>query len=469
VTVEDVIWSYETLGTEGHPRYRNAWNRVESIAAVGERGVRITFSEPDRELALIMGLRPILQAAQWQGRDFTDSGIDAIPVSSAPYVIDNFEPGRYVSLRRDPDYWGRDLGFRRGTNVIDEIRLEFFGDGTAMREAFVAGEITTIRESNAADWETNYDFPRVRSGEVVLSEIPHQRPTGMWGFVMNTRSPQFEDWRVREAMIQAFNYEFINQTQNGGLAPRITSYFSNSVLGMQPGEATGRVRELLVPFADHLLPGALEGYEFPVSNGREANRAGIRAAMGLMEAAGYSVEDGVMTGPDGAPFTFEIVLQQGSAENQAIINIYVESLARLGIAPRVTTIDSAQYRERTDAFDFDMTWLARGVSLSPGNEQYLYWGCEMVDVEGSRNLMGVCNPAIDAMVDEMLSAESQDDYRAAVRALDRVLTAGRYVIPIWYSPVSRIAHVRELHYPERLPIYGDWLGFQPDVWWYEAE
>ena len=216
-------------------------------------------------------------------------------------------------------------------------------------------------------------------------------------------------------------------------------------------------------------PARWKGYEFPVSDGREANRAGIRAAMGLMEEAGYRVEDGVMTGPDGAPFTFEIVLQQGSAENQAIINIYVEALARLGITPTVTTIDSAQYRERTDAFDFDMTWFARGVSLSPGNEQYLYWGCEMVDVEGSRNLMGVCNPAIDAMIDEMLTAESQQDYRAAVRALDRVLTAGRYVIPIWYSPVSRIAHVRELHYPERLPIYGDWLGFQPDVWWYEEE
>ncbi|RFU12014.1 ABC transporter substrate-binding protein [Rhodobacteraceae bacterium W635] len=469
VTVEDVIWSYETLGTEGHPRYRNAWTRVESIEAVGDRGVRIAFTEADRELALIMGMRPILKAAQWEGRDFTESGIDAIPVSSAPYVIDDFEPGRYVSLRRDPDYWGRDLPFRRGTNVIDEIRLEFFGDGTAMREAFVAGEITTIRESNAADWETDYDFPRVRSGEVVLSEIPHQRPTGMWGFVMNTRSPQFDDWRVREAMIQAFNYEFINQTQNGGLAPRITSYFSNSVLGMEPGEATGRVRALLEPFADDLLPGTLEGYEFPVSGGREANRAGIRAAMGLMEDAGYTVEDGVMTGPDGQPFTFDILLQQGSAENQAIINIYVEALARLGITPRVTTIDSAQYRERTDAFDFDMTWFARGVSLSPGNEQYLYWGCDMVDTEGSRNLMGVCNPAIDAMIDAMLTADSQDDYRAAVRALDRVLTAGRYVIPIWYSPVSRIAHVRELHYPERLPIYGDWLGFQPDVWWYEAE
>lgn len=469
VTVADVIWSYETLGTEGHPRYLNAWNRVSSIEAVGERGVRISFSEPDRELALIMGMRPILQAAQWEGRDFTESGIDAIPISSAPYVIDDFEAGRFVSLRRNPDYWGADLPFRRGTNVIDEIRLEFFGDGTAMWEAFVAGEITTIRETNAADWETNYDFPRVQSGEVVLSEVPHERPTGMWGFVMNTRSPQFEDWRVREAMIQAFNYEFINQTQNGGLAPRITSYFSNSILGMEPGAAEGRVLELLEPFAGDLLPGALEGYEFPVSDGREANRAGIRAAMGLMEEAGYTVQEGVMTGPDGQPFTFEIVLSQGSAENQAIINIYVESLSRLGITPTVTTIDSAQYRERTDAYDFDMTWFARGVSLSPGNEQYLYWGCDMVDVGGSRNLMGVCNPAIEAMVGEMLTAESQDDYRAAVRALDRVLTSGRYVIPIWYSPVSRIAHVRELQFPETLPIYGDWLGFQPDVWWYEAE
>ena len=467
VTVADVIWSYETLGTEGHPRYLNAWNRVSSIEAVGERGLRISFSEPDRELALIMGMRPILQAAQWEGRDFTESGLDQIPISSAPYVIDDFEAGRFVSLRRNPDYWGADLPFRRGTNVIDEIRLEFFGDGTAMWEAFVAGEITTIRETNAADWETNYDFPRVQSGEVVLSEVPHERPTGMWGFVMNTRSPQFSDWRVREAMIQAFNYEFINQTQNGGLAPRITSYFSNSILGMHPGAAEGRVLELLEPFADDLLPGALEGYTFPVSDGREANRAGIRAAMSLFEQAGYTVENGVMTNPDGQPFTFEIVLGQGSAENQAIINIYVESLARLGITPIVTTIDSAQYRERTDAYDFDMTWFARGVSLSPGNEQYLYWGCDMVDTQGSRNLMGVCNPAIEAMVGEMLTADSQDDYRAAVRGLDRVLTAGRYVIPIWYSPVSRIAHVRELQFPDSLPIYGDWLGFQPDVWWYE--
>jgi len=467
VTVEDVIWSYETLGTVGHPRYLNAWSKVASIEAVGARGIRLTFNEPDRELALIMGLRPILQRAQWQDVEFTESGLDVIPIGSAPYVISDFEAGRFVSLTRNPEYWGRDLGFRRGTNVLDEIRLEFFGDGTAMFEAFIAGEINTIRETNAANWATNYDFPRARSGEIVFSEIPHQRPTGMFGFVMNTRSPQFADWRVREAMIQAFNYEFINLTQNGGEEPRITSYFSNSILSMNPGPAEGRVLELLQPFADDLLPGALEGYSFPVSDGRASNRAGIREALRLMQEAGYSVVDGVMTGPDGQPFSFDIVLQQGSAENQAIINIYTEALERLGIRPNVTTIDGAQYSERVDRFDFDMTYFQRGVSLSPGNEQYLYWGCDMAETEGSRNLMGACNPAIDAMIGEMLTSADQEDYRAAVRALDRVLTSGRYVIPIWYSPISRIAHDRRLRFPERLPIYGDWLGFQPDVWWYE--
>ncbi len=467
VTIEDVIWTYETLGTVGHPRYLNAWSKVASIEAVGERGMRITFNEADRELALIMGLRPILQRAQWQENEFTESGLDVVPIGSAPYVVTDFEAGRFVSLTRNPDYWGRDLGFRRGTNVIDEIRLEFFGDGTAMFEAFIAGEITTIRETNAANWATNYDFPRARSGEVVFSEIPHQRPTGMFGFVMNTRSPQFADWRVREAMIQAFNYEFINQTQNGGEEPRITSYFSNSVLSMEPGPAQGRVLELLQPFAEDLLPGALEGYSFPVSDGREANRAGIREALRLMEEAGYNVVDGVMTTPEGRPYSFDIVLRQGSAENQAIINIYTEALTRLGIAPNVTTIDSAQYGERIDAFDYDMTYFQRGVSLSPGNEQYLYWGCDMAEIEGSRNLMRACNPAIDAMIGEMLTSASQENYRAAVRALDRVLTSGRYVIPIWYSPISRIAHDRRLRYPDTLPIYGDWLGFQPDVWWFE--
>ncbi|KPQ18443.1 MAG: peptide/nickel transport system substrate-binding protein [Rhodobacteraceae bacterium HLUCCO18] len=467
VTVEDVIWSYETLGTEGHPRYLNAWTRIASIEATGDRSVRLTFTEADRELALIMGLRPILKAAQWEDADFTESGLDTIPIATAPYVIDDFEAGRFVSLRRDPDYWGADLPFRRGTNVIDEVRMEFFTDGTAMFEAFTSGLLTTMRETNAANWAENYDFPRVQSGEVVLSEVPHRRPSGITGLVMNTRHDVFADWRVREAMIQAFNFEFINQTLNGGIEPRITSYFSNSPLGMLPGPAEGRVAEFLEPFAGELLPGALEGYELPVSDGSERNRAGIAEALRLMEEAGYTVEEGVMTGPDGTPFTFDILLQSGSSENEAIVNIYVEALERLGITPSVNSVDPAQYRERTDAFDFDMTTFRRGLSLSPGNEQRLYWGCDMVETEGSRNVMGACHPAIEAMIDRMLTSESQDDYVAAVRALDRVLISQRYVVPFWYNPIARIAHDAELRYPDYIPIYGDWIGWQPDVWWVE--
>ena len=350
--------------------------------------------------------------------------------------------------------------------MIDEIRMEFFGDGNAMREAFTSGLITTQRETSAQAWADNYDFPRVQNGEVELAEIAHQRPSGITGFVMNTRRDLFDDWRVREAMIQAYNFEFINQTVNGGVDPRITSYFANSPLSMEPGAAQGRVAEYLAPFEADLLPGAMDGYVLPVSDGSERNRDGIRTAIALMEEAGYTLEEGVMTGPEG-PVSFEILLQTGSSENDAIANIYTEALARVGIEVTVTRVDSAQYRERTDVYDFDMTYYRRGLSLSPGNEQRLYWGCEMADEEGSRNLMGACHPAIEAMVDEMLSAPSQDDYRAAVRALDRVLISQRYVVPFHHNPISRLAFNSELEYPDYIPIYGDWIGWQPDVWWVE--
>ncbi|MEP5762542.1 MAG: extracellular solute-binding protein [Litoreibacter sp.] len=466
ITPEDVIWSYETLGTQGHGRYRGAWEKVESIAKTGFDKVRLTFTEEDRELALVMGMRPILKKAQWEGKDFANSGLE-IPISSAPYVIDDYETGRFVSLKRNPDYWGENIPFRKGTNNIDEIRMEFFGDGTAMFEAFKAGELNTLRETNAAKWAQQFDFPRVTSGDVIKAEIPHDRPSGIVGLVMNTRKGIFKDWRVREAMTLAFNYEFINQTLNDGTEPRITSYFSNSILGMEEGPAQGKVLELLEAHTDDLLPGAIEGYALPISDGSVRNRRGIRAASKLLEDAGWSVKDGVLTGADGKPFVFEILTRNGSAEVKAIQNIYIEALERLGIFATATSIDSAQYRERMDNFNFDMTYNSWGLSLSPGNEQLAYWGMDSADVAGSRNWMGAKNPAIDAMVDVMLTSESQDDYRAAVKALDRILTAGRYVIPIWYSKYSRLAHDKELKYPENLPAYGDWIGFLPDVWWYE--
>jgi peptide/nickel transport system substrate-binding protein len=283
---------------------------------------------------------------------------------------------------------------------------------------------------------------------------------------MNTRRDLFADWRVREAMIHAFNFEFINQTLNAGDGERISSYFSNSALGMAPGPAEGREREMLEAHTAHLLPGALEGYALPVGDGTERNRANISRAMDLMAEAGWTVQDGVMKDAGGRPFDFEILLTQGANEPQQIVDIFAGALSRLGIAPRVTTVDSAQFTERTNAFEFDMTWYTRGLSLSPGNEQLLYWGSAAADEPGSRNWMGAKNPAIDGLVQTMLTVESAEDFTAATRALDRVLTTGRYVIPVWHNPVSYIAHVKELKYPENLPIYGDFIGFMPDVWWY---
>ncbi|MFO6465377.1 extracellular solute-binding protein [Jannaschia sp. KMU-145] len=470
VTVDDVIWSHDILGQEGaNGRYRTAFSKVTGVEAVGERGVRFTIDAPDRELLMVLGMRPIMKKAQFEGREeaFFTSGTDIVPMTSAPYQITDFDAGRYVELTRDPDYWGADLPFRRGTNNVDTIRMEFFGDGTAHFEAFKAGELSTMRETNAAKWGREYDFPRVQSGEVVLSEIPHQRPTGMTGLVMNTRRAPFDDWRVREALIQAFNFEYINGVINGGTQPRITSYFANSPLGMLEGPAEGRVAELLAPMADSLLPGTIEGYTLPEGDGQAANRRGLRAATRLLEEAGYVVEDGVLTGPDG-PVAFEILLPQGSSEVQSIVDIYIEGLKRLGIAPTVASIDSAQFKERQTAYDFDMIWYIWGLSLSPGNEQLAYWGPDGVETPGTRNLMGADDPAIKAMIDSMLGSETQEDYVAAVRALDRVLTAGRYVIPSWHNPVSWIAHEASLSYPaDRLPIYGDWIGFQPDLWWFE--
>lgn len=467
VTVADVIWSFETLGTIGHPRYLGFWSRVASIAQTGDRSVRLTFNVADRELALLAGLRPILKKAQWDGVDFAQSTLDVVPITSAPYVIDDFEAGRFISLRRNPDYWGANVPFQRGLHNFDEVRIEFFGDETAAFEAFKTLEVTTNREFNVARWEGQYDFPAVQNGDVTLSVLGHERPSGMTGFVMNTRRAQFADWRVRDALIHAFNFEFINDAMTGGAQPRITSYWSNSPLGMNHGPATGRVAEFLAPFAADLIPGTLDGYSLPIGDGTERNRAGTAAALDLMEQAGWTVQDGVLRDTAGTPFTFEILLQQGGSENQSIVDMYVQSLGRIGITPRVSLADGAQYKERVDAYDFDMTYYRVGLSLSPGNEQFNYFGAAAADQPGGRNVMGVQSPAVDAMINRLLTSQSQDDFVAAVRALDRILTAGRYVIPIYQWNISRIAHASNLRFPENLPIFGDWPGWQPDVWWYE--
>jgi peptide/nickel transport system substrate-binding protein len=469
VTVEDVLWSFETLGTRGHPRFHTAWKKVASAEATGPRTVRFTFNTEDRELPLILGLRPILKRADFEGKDFEKTSLDRL-TGSGPYIVDQVDPGVQITYRRNPDWWGADLPINRGQWNFDTIRYEYFANPVAIFEAVKSGTITAYREDNLARWASRYDFPAITSGEMVKLEVPHDRPSGIIGFVMNTRKPQFADWRVREAMIELFNFDFINQTITGGAAPRITSYFSNSPFGMVPGTpAEGPVRALLEPFAAELLPGTLEGYALPESDGSQRNRAGLRRALALLEEAGWTVAaDGVLRNAAGEAFAFEILLTLGQDEAASIAAIYAEALQNAGITATVTMLDSAQMKARTDRFDFDMTYMIRTMSLSPGNEQVLYWSSEAADTEGSRNWMGVKSAAIDAVIAAMLAARSQEEAATAAQALDRLLTAGRYVVPFWFADRNLIVHRRELRQPATVQLYGDWgNSYLPALWWYE--
>jgi peptide/nickel transport system substrate-binding protein len=467
VTVDDVIWSFQTLGTQGNPRYRAAYQKVARVSQTGPHTVRFDFAEADRELPLILGLRPILKRAQWEGRDFTDSGLEA-PIGSGPYEVAAYEPGRFITYRRRADWWGADLPINRGQHNLDEIRFDYYADASALFEAFKAGEIMSFREQSITRWTSGYDFPAMRAGQVVQSEIPHGRPSGISGLTFNTRRAVFADWRVRQALIEAFNFEFVNTTLNAGVPPRITSYFSNSGLGMAQGPARPEVAKLLTPFAGSLPPDALDSLALPVTDGAEANRAGIRRAAQLLSEAGWQVREGVLRNAAGEAFAFEVLLPQGASDMQAVVNIYASALERLGIALRIATVDAAQYNARITEYDFDMTAMTRGMSLSPGTEQKLYWGSFGVDTPGTRNWPGVNSPAVDAMIERLLTSTARADFDAAAQALDRALMAGRYVIPLWYSDMGRLAHDARLKYPKRLPVYGDWIGFQPDVWWYEG-
>ena len=302
-----------------------------------------------------------------------------------------------------------------------------------------------------------------------------EKPTGITGFVMNTRNPIFADWRVRQALIEAFNWQFINNTISGGKDQRITSYFANSELGMTPGApAQGRELALLEPFAKDLPPGTIEGYTLPEGTDQPLDRPALKRALTLLQDAGWTVQNGQLADANGRPFRFEILLNlSGSAittaaEMRQMAEIYAQALRNLGITPIITLLDSAQYTQRTNTYAFDMTWYDRALSLSPGNEQLLYWGAKGVTEPGTRNLMGMNSPAAEAMVDAMVNSATRADFVAAVHALDRVLTAGRYVIPVGFSPQGHLAHDKALKFPDTLPIYGDYPGFLPETWWREG-
>ena len=465
VTIEDVIWSYETLGTIGHWRYRGLWKKIKSIKKTGPRSVKIFFNEDNPELALLAGMRPILKKSQWNASNFENSSLEIIPISTAAYRISEINPGKSITMERNPDYWGNDLPFRKGTLNFDKISLEYFGDSTVLFEAFKAGEIDIFREGNAEKWETQFNFPNAVNGKIMKSEIPHGRPTGMRGLVMNTRKEIFSNWRVRQALIEAFNFEYINEAQNAGRQQRITSYFSNSILGMREGAAKNSVLELLQNSNQIQLPGTYEGYKLPKSNGSERNRANMKKALKSFNDAGFKVVEGKLQDNQGRQFKFSILLRQGAKEYLSIVEMYSSALQRLGIDVKIELVDSSQYWERIKRLDFDMAPYARDLSLSPGNEQHLYWSSEYADVEGTRNLMGLKSPTMDKLLDKIMKSKSIKELQSITRAMDRILMAGRYVIPIYHNGPSRIAHKSNLRYPSKIPLYGDRIGFFPDVWW----
>lgn len=462
VTAEDVAWTFNTLRTQGRPFYRAYWGDVSEVVVDSPRRVTFRFkSNENRELALILGQMNILPKHFWEGRDFARPSLD-VPLGSGPYRIERFESGRSVVYRRVADYWGVNVPTRRGTQNFDAYRYEYFRDTTVAFEAFKAGQIDFRTENIARNWATGYDFPAVRRGLVKRDEIRHQLPTGMQAFVMNLRRPLFQDARVREALMQVFDYEWLNANIFNGAYARTTSFFSNSELASS-GLPTGRELAILEPFRAQ-LPEAVftTEHRLPATDGSGNNRDGLRRALALMAQAGWTIRDRRLVNAQGQRMEFEILLNGASFERVALP--YVQWLQRLGVEARVRTVDPAQYQVRTDAFDYDMTVDVMGQSLSPGNEQRDYFTCAKAQENGSQNIAGFCHPVIDALVEQVITAPDREELLARTRALDRVLLHGHYVIPQWHNRTFWIAFWDRFGRPERNPKYA--LGF--DSWWIDA-
>jgi microcin C transport system substrate-binding protein len=460
ITPADVIFSLRKLQTEGHPFYRAYYGAVAGAEQTGSNTVRFTFTEgANRELPLIIGQMPVLPKHYWADREFNATTLEA-PLGSGPYRVASVDPGRSVTYERVPDYWARDLPVNRGRFNFDRIRYDYYRDATVALQAFKAGEYDFRAENIAKNWAAGYEGPALRSGLIVMEEIPHQRPTGMQGFLMNSRRAVFQDPRVRRALAYAFDFEWMNRTLFYEAYTRTHSYFSNSELASSglPGPAE---LALLEPHRDS-LPAEVFSTEYraPGTDGSGNPRRNLRAALQLLREAGYEVRDGVMVHREtGAPLSFELLLVSPSFERVALP--FQKALERLGVQMQVRTVDEAQYQRRLNDFDFDMIVAAIGQSLSPGNEQRDFWHSSVANTPGSRNYAGISDPVVDELVEAVIAAPDRDALVHRTRALDRVLLWGHYVIPHWHTRVFRLAYWDKFGRPEISPPYG--LAF--DSWW----
>jgi peptide/nickel transport system substrate-binding protein len=461
VTADDVIFSWQLLRDHGRPNYQTYYSKVVKAEALDERTIRFDLSgSNDRELPLILGLMPVLPKHATDPAAFEDTSFRPM-LGSGPYLVQTVDPGHSVTLKRDPNYWGRDLPVNRGYWNFDTIRLDYYRDANSQFEAFKKGLYDIRIETDPGRWVSAYDFPAARDGRVLKDGVRDGLPKGMLGLVFNTRRPLFADIRVRQALMTLFDFEWINTNLFFGQYSRTASYFDGSELSSHGVPASERERALLAPFPGAVTPEIMDGtWSPPATDGSGRDRDMLKRAIALLEAAGYTLDGRLLRNQTtGAPFRFEIMVTTRDQERLALQ--YAQNVKRAGITADVRSVDATQYEQRRLTYDFDMIQNRWDESLSPGNEQAFYWGSAAADQDGTRNYMGVKSAAADAMIAALLRAKSRPEFVDAVRALDRVLLSGTYVIPLYHSAEQWIARWTTMHHPDRTAL----SGFLPETWW----
>jgi peptide/nickel transport system substrate-binding protein len=464
VTADDVLFSWTLLRDKGRPNHRQYYSKVAKAEALDPLTVRFDFGgEADRELPLILGLMPILPRHAVDPATFEETSMTA-PIGSGPYRVSQVNPGVSVTLTRNPDYWGRDLPVNRGLWNFNEIRLDFYREANGYFEAFKRGLYDFRVETEPLRWHDGYDFPAVRSGEVIRDTIKIATPQPSEFLVFNTRRPVFSDIRVRQALTLLFDFDWINRNYFFGLYGRSAGFFAGSELSAYGRPADQQERAFLKPFEARIPPDILDGsYRLPVTDGSGRDRANLRAALNMLTQAGYELDGTTLRQRvSKTPLTFEILVTTRDQERIALA--FSRDLKRAGIVATVRAVDTVQFEQRRLGFDFDMIQNRWDQSLSPGNEQYFYWGREAADNPGTRNYMGAKDPAIDAMIADMLAARDHGVFVSAVRALDRVLMSGFYAIPVFNIREQWIARWNRIERPQATAL----TGYLPETWWYRS-
>lgn len=453
VTVADVIFSWETLKARGLPNARATWSRAKTVTETSPGKVRFTFeNNEDRELPLLVaGFMPILSKAWWEGRTFDATTLEP-PLASGPYTIESVDPGRVITYRRNPDYWGNALPVNAGQHNFETIRYDYFRDSAVALEAFKAGDYDLRFEGDATRWATQYAFPAVADGRIERTVLETGTPSGLSALTFNLRNPKFRDRSVRDALVHAFDFDWINKALLHDGYARTTSMFTGSDMAPR-GKPEGNELALLEPWRGE-IPDEVFGqpYTPPATDGSGRPRANLKRAATMLDEAGWNVVDAKRMMPDGAPARLEITIRRPA--NQKIALAYARNLERLGITADVRLVESAQFQGMIDTYDFDMVFGFWGVTLSPGNEQQNYWGAQTANQPGGRNWAGVSDPAVDAMIEALGAAENRDELVAAARALDRILMWNRYMLPLYHDPGQRLARWTRIGRPDTVPVYG---------------